>query len=261
MNSFLLATTIGESVIVTLMAVILAAIAVLSIVAFVYRLTYIFRYHKYNTQPNNSDLTARESAEYFLKVAGLEHIKVKQCGFFRFIFLGEGYSYLRKTVFLRRLIINKKSITAVSVACKYVGFAIQDNEGDKKFRFIAKMRIFSYIAPFAFLPIALVGLFIDLVFLQNGIAIGTIITSSIALVYFLLSFLVVLFSIGVEKKSSKRAIAVMREHKVLVEEDLVKVEDMFEILIKAQVIDFVINVLYIIWYILKIVLKAVQKKK
>lgn len=261
MNIFMLNVELGESVVVVLMGVIAAAIAVLSIVAFVYRMTYIFRYHKYNTQPNNSDLTARESAEYFLKVAGLEHIKVKRCGFFRFIFLGEGYSFLHKTIYLRSLIIDKKSITAVSAACKYVGFAIQDHEGDKKFKFIARMRVFSYIAPFAFLPIALLGVFIDLLFLQNGIAIGTIITSSIALVYFILSFLVVLFSIGVEKKSASRAIAVMREHKVLTEEDLVKVEDMFNILIKAQVIDFVINVLYIIWYVLKIVYKVIQKKK
>lgn len=243
-----------------LLIVVGAAIAVCTVIALIYRITIASKYLKYNKEQNDAGMTASEIAQYFLKSVGISDVKVKRAGLFRAMIFGNSYSYYTKTIYLRGLIYNQKSVTAAAMACQKVGHAVQHKNQDKKFLYVAKLRPWMLFAPFAFLPLALLGVLLD-VFVFKSIGIMTIILSSLGLIYFLASFFSVLFTIGVERKSNEQALALLKEHKILSDNDIQKVETLFDTFIKAYVVDFVINILYIVWYILKILIKILGKKK
>lgn len=263
MINFLLAndgTAIASYAITVIIAIIGIAIAVLSIIAFFVRISIMIKYYGYRNLQNSIDMTAKEISDYFLKVTGIEGVKVKKASFFRAMIYGNSYSVYKNTIFLRRSIFNEKSLTAVATACQKVGLAVQHKNKDKKFLTVYKFKPLIIIAPFLFLPIALAGVLLDL-FVFKGVGIFTVITSSIAFLYFIISFVVMMFTISVEKKANEKALELMKEHKILTEEENKKVKSLFDTFIKAYIIDFIINILYIVWYVLKIVLKVINRKK
>ncbi len=132
-----LASSITSVDILTLLLIAVGiAIAVVSILAFVIRISIFVKSHKYNREENSIDMPAQEIADSFLKETGIEGVQVKQAGFFRAIFFGNSYSSYTKTIYLRKSIFQKKSLTAVAIACQKVGLAIQHKEQNKKFLFV-----------------------------------------------------------------------------------------------------------------------------
>lgn len=242
---------------------------VLALFAIVARIRVWVIYLKYNKVKNSEGLTAKESAEKFKNIVGLQNVKVEQCSWWRALFslggplgFGNNYSIYKKTIFLRKNIIDKPSITAVGIATQKVGLALQDKEGNKLYRFTARVKPFLFLAPVLVLPVIIIGVIIDFITIQK-FGYATIISSfSSGLVYFL-TFLIILFTIKVEKKANKQALELMEKENFLTPEERKLVKKIYDAYILLFIAEFVIALFELIRYILKVlrVVNVKAKKK
>ena len=236
--------------------------AFVSLAAEIWKLVLAARYRKYNKEEVQAGLTGSEVARKMLDALGLADVKVVQCGFFSSIFLGNSYSPFKKKIRLRKNIFNAKTLTAVAVASQKVAIAKRDSDGDKKIKARTVFMTFGYFAPFAVLPLVLIGFLIDFLLAGNGIA--TIVLSVIAAVFYVSSFIVVCLNIPIEKRASKMALEFMQKVNLLTAEEQEDAKVLYRTYIISYVLDFISELLYIIWRIIKFLGKmfkfAVNKK-
>ncbi len=232
--------------------------------AFITRIIIWTTYIKFNRIANSENLTAQEAARKFADMVGLQEIPVKKCSWWRAMMstggalgFGNNYSIYKKTIFLRRNILNKNSITAVGIGTQKVGLALQDKEGSKLYRFTAYTKPFVLFAPVLFIPLVVLGVVIDLVTFQ-GIGIGTVICSLAGFAYYLLSFLVILFTIKVEKRANATALRLMEENNFLTEEERGYIKKIYNTYILAYIADFIIALLEVIIKLLKAIQKVAK---
>lgn len=263
--------TLGLSLII-IMGVVALLIVIALIWSAITRIVVMATYLKYNKIANSEDLTAREAAEKFLSVCDIENVEVKKCGFWRSILFiggrgfgfGNSYSIYKKSVYLRKNIIDKNSVTAAAIATQKVGLAYQDKIGDKKFTFVARLKPILLFSPYALIPLSLLGLALDVFVFKTGGLAWTIAFSLIGSILFLLSLILTFYTITVEKRANDQALAMMEENDFLTEEERVQVKKIYNAYLKGYIADFVINLLYLILKILQLVAKAAliaQKNK
>ena len=240
---------------IIIVSVLIGIVAVVSIVA---RLIIFFTYFRNNRRKNSIGLTGKEAARKLLDEAQLQEVEVVKANWLVALIFGNSYRGRKKEIRLRRGIINKKSITSVGLACQKVGLALQDKEGDKKFRFKDRMEFITMFAPASFVPIVVVGLLVD-IFAFKFTGWVTLIFLLIATIYFLLSFIVLLYTIPVEKKACKKALEIMEQTNFLNEEERGYINGLYKAYILAYICDFILALLYIIKMILKILFKMTKK--
>ena len=238
------------------------------IYAFITRISIWVTYHKYNKIANSEGLTAEEAAVKFKDLLGMQDVQVKKCSFWRAMLstggamgFGNNYSIYKKTIFLRKNILNKTSLTAVGLGTQKVGLALQDKEGNKTYQFTARVKPFVFFAPSLVLPLIIIGLLLDLL-VFNTIGISTIIFGGLGLLFYFLSFIIILFTIKVEKRANKTAIKLMEENNFLTAEERVHIQKLYNAYIRAYIADFIIALLELILNILKVLqkLQKIQKK-
>ncbi len=248
-----------EITLVVAIVILSVIIAIASVVAAVLRIILFFRYHKYNTETLESGKSAKDATRELLDKSGLTEVKVEKCGFFRAVFYGNSYSKKTKTIYLRKGIIDKNTVTAVGVGLQKVGLAIQDRDGDKQFNIRAKLQPLFVFAPFLFIPIVLVGAILD-VAVANATGVGTLVSTIIATVFYLVSLVFTFSTIKVEKKANQEALAQIKQANYMTENEIEELEKVFNSYIIAYIADFIITLLEFIRFILKVILKLVQKK-
>lgn len=237
--------------------------------SFITRIVVMITYAKYNKIANSAGITAREAAEAFLKACGIENVPVQKCSFWRAILfvggtgfgLGNSYSIYRKIIFLRKNIIDKNSITAVAIATQKVGLAYQHKIGDKKYAFTARLKPFLLFAPYGLIPLSLFGLALDLFVFKTGGLVYALIFAFIGAALFLLSFLVTLITISVEKRANKDAIQLMEQNNFLTEDERHMVKKLYNAYMMGYIADFVISALYLILKLLQLLFKFSQLNK
>lgn len=234
---------------------VLAAFAVLSLFAAIWKLVVVHRYTKYNRQKVDANLTGSEAAKKLLEGLGINDVQVAQCGFFASIFLGNSYSPRKKLIRLRKNIYNKSTLTAIALAAQKVAIAERDREGDKKIRVRAFLMKLGYFAPFAVLPLFLIGVLIDF-FAYQQFGIFTIVFSAIALVYYLASFIVLILNIPIEKCANKKAIEYFEKTNLLSAKEIEDAKDLYKSYITMYVLDFITELLYLIWRLAKFIWQA-----
>lgn len=244
-----------------------ALLVAATLFAFITRIIVWSTYSKYNKIMNSENLTAKEAAEKFRDLVGISQVSVQQCSWWRALFslggalgFGNNYSIYKKTIFLRKNIIDKASITAVGVATQKVGLALQDKEGSKLYRFTARVKPFVLFAPAAFIPLVLIGVLVDVATI-GSVGITAIITTLAGAAYFILSFLVILFTIKVEKKANATALKLMEENNFLNETERGYIKEIYNAYILAYIADFIIALLEVIKMILKLLLKVSKNRK
>ncbi len=223
------------------------------IFAFVARVLVFHRYRKGNKQQVAIGYTGYQAARAFLDLNGLNDVEVKKCGFWRMLFYGNSYSSRKKTIYLRKNIMNKASVTAVALALQKVALVIQHKEGDKGTKLRTALQPFLPFAPIMFFPIILIGVIFDLILKNTQTFVGTIIASIIAISIFLFAVIMTFVIMKVEKRANQRALAIMEKTNFLQPQELVLVRKIFTAYELAYVADFIVSILAFIRIIIKII--------
>ena len=249
--------------IIILLIILSVAIGVLTLGSTIVRLILLIKYHKLNKKESNTNLTACDLARKVLDANGLGEVQVEKAGFFRMLFFGNHYSVRKKTIFLRKNIINKNSATALGISLQKVGHAIQHKNKAKGFRARYVLSIMSNFSPLIFYGLIIIGLVIDFLtgFKGFGNAPITVIFLIVGIVYYMLVFFALLLTIKIEKRANVMAMEMVRKANLLSEEDTNDLENLLHLYIVADIIDFVITILKIVQLILKLLLQILRNKE
>ena len=232
-----------------------AIIVVMAIVALVMRIIVIIKYQEGNKREVKSGKTGYEIAREMLDKAGLKDVKIEKAGWLRAFFIGNCYSITKNTIFLRKGIINAKSVTSVALALQKVGVAKLCVNGNKTAKTRNIMQIVSLVGPILFVPVVLLGFILDYILFQV-FGIFSIVGIAVGLFLVLAGFIERMLNIPVEKKANKMALSMIRETGVLDEEEIAIVEKVFKAYMIAYICEFIIAVLRIVQIVLEIVMNV-----
>ena len=214
--------------------------------------TYVFTvYLSGNRKQASNGLTGEQAAQALLNQLDIKDVSVRKLGFFQAVLYGNHYNPRKKTIFLRRNILNKSTVTANALAVQKVGLVIQDRNNDKAFKIKAKLQPFIVLAPILFVPLVLVGVAIDIA-LTSNIGIFSVILGSSAFLFLLLSLIFTLVTIKAENKANKTAVEIIEQTNLLEDSEQKRVKRIYKAYLVSYVADFIMSVLYLLRYILRI---------
>ena len=228
---------------------------VMAVAALIMRIIVIIKYQEGNKKEIYSGKTGYEIAREMLDKAGLRDVKIQKAGWFRAFFIGNCYSITKNTIFLRKGIINAKSITSVGLALQKVGVAKLCKSGSKSAKTRNVMQIVSLVGPILFVPVVLLGFIIDYV-LFKVFGVFSIVGIAIGLFLVLAGFIERLLNIPVERKANQMALEMIKETGVLDKEEIVIIEKVFQAYMIAYICEFIVAVLRIVQIVLEIVMNA-----
>ncbi len=233
-------------------------IVVALIVALIVQIVLIFKYKKFNKTPLQNGLTSQQTARSLLDANGLENVQIKKLGFFRRILLfGNHYSVMKKTIFLRKNILDSSSVTAVGIATQKACLAIQHKNKDKNFIFRYVLQILTLFTPLLFYLSIVIGLIIDIVTQFTGIP--TTIGLFVGIGFYLLVFVLQIVNIKVEKKANEQAVEILRSSNIFTEQEIDRFKELLKLYIVADIMVLILSILKLILQILKIFAKTKKK--
>lgn len=162
-------------------------------------------FNKYDQLDTEKRITGKQAAEHILQTAGISNVKVEQVRGR----LTDHYDPRNKVLRLSEATYSQTSVAAVAVAAHEVGHAIQDQ---KEYAFL---KVRSAIAPVVqigssiAMPLILIGLLFQLTGLVN-----------IGILAFGLVVVFQLVTLPVEFDASKRALAILGDTGVFVQEEV-----------------------------------------
>lgn len=234
-------------------------IVVALVVALIVQIVLIVKYKRYNKTPLANGLTSQQTARSLLDSNGLQNVQIKKLGFFRRILLfGNHYSVMKKTIYLRKNILNSSSVTAVGIATQKVCLAVQHKNKDKSFIFRYVLQILTLFTPLLFYGSIVLGLIVDLVTQFTGIP--TIIGLFVGIGFYILVFVLQIVNIKVEKRANEQTVAILQSAKIFNEQEITTLKELFKLYIVADIIVLVLSVLKIILQILKIFARSKKSK-
>ena len=234
-------------------------IVVALVVALIVQIVLIVKYKRYNKTPLANGLTSQQTARSLLDSNGLQNVQIKKLGFFRRILLfGNHYSVMKKTIYLRKNILNSSSVTAVGIATQKVCLAVQHKNKDKSFIFRYVLQILTLFTPLLFYGSIVLGLVVDLVTQFTGIP--TIIGLFVGIGFYILVFVLQIVNIKVEKRANEQTVAILQSAKIFNEQEITTLKELFKLYIVADIIVLVLSVLKIILQILKIFARSKKSK-
>ena len=247
---------VGVGLIIALL-VIGIAIVVASIVCGILRLIIAWNYW-IARKPVASGMTGEQAAREILQRMGVTDVEVKKEGFFRALFYNNHYNPKKKTVYLRRTTFKGKNVTSIALAVQKAALVRQDKENSGRFRARWRLQQCAIFGPLFFLPLVVVGLVIDFVMSLNGTdfsGVATLSMTAVALVLFVISMLLAGLTIPVEKRATREAIEMLQQTEFLSPDELEKAERVLKTYIIAYITDFIIAILKLIQFILKLILQ------
>ena len=236
----------SEGVIIA-MSVVVGLLIIASLFAFGVSIYLWISYAKYNKKQNSCRKTGEQIARTILDRHGLEKIKVSETGS---ILFGNSYSHYFKKVRLRRLTWQKKSVTSLAMAAQKSSLAVLDKENDPDMRTRIRLTPFIYFGPFAFVPMIVIGVLLD-VLLSTGFC-GILLTV-LGLSFYLVSFFMSILVLKTEKKAQERAFEIMKEEGLATEEELEACQKLFRLYNIEYINDMVIALLELIYRVLQII--------
>ena len=227
-------------------------LVVMAIVALIMRIMVIIKYSEGNKIKTSDGRNAMEAARQMLDNAGMKDVDVKKAGWIRAFFIGNCYSITQNTIFLRKGIADKSTITAVGVALQKVGVAKLCKESKvAKTRNI--MQLLSFFGPIFFVPVVLAGFIVDYA-LFHVFGMFSIIALAVGVVLLGSGLISTLLSLPVEKKANELALKMIDEQKILTDEETRVIKKVFKAFVIAYICEFIIAVLRIVQIILEIVM-------
>jgi len=208
-------------------------------------------YFKYNRRQNSRGISGRDAARQILDSNGLQHIRVSTFGSLLF---GNSYSHYFRKVRIRRLTAKKTSITSLAMGAEKSALAILDKEGDSDMRLRVILTPLMYFGPFAFIPLVVVGVIIDImVFNFTGVA--TLVASSIGILIYVISFLLSLMTLKTEIKAQNRACQILASNGMATSEEISMMRDLYKLYNIQYVNDLILEFLQMLLKILQFVAK------
>lgn len=247
------------SIIYILLIAVGVLIGIASLFALISRLIIWGTYVKGNSTLTDNGLTAEETANMLLEQLDLSDVKVEQLGWFKASMYGNHYSARKKTIYLRKNIFNKATITAVALATQKVALAVQHKNKDKSFAVKSKLQPFILLAPILFIPLALVGVLLDFA-ISSQVGTISIVSIILGLLFYLLAFIFTLVNIPVEKKANAMAMKMIVETNIIEANQQGLVKKVYKAYILAYIADFIMSLLYLVQFILRIVFKILERK-
>lgn len=225
-----------------------ALLVIMAIVSWVVSIVLAISYVKYNRRKNSAGVTGAEAARFLLDANGLTDIKVKATGSLLF---GNSYGHYGKCVRIRRLTRNRTSLTALAIGAEKAALAILDREGDPDMK--KRVRIMPLIAfgPFAFIPLLILGVVIDLVVANTG-GIIILVTLALAVVLYVLSLVSTVITLRTEKKAQARSYQLLRDNNLATEDEIKDMEGLFKLYNVQYVNNVIVSSLELIYYLLRL---------
>ena len=209
------------------------------------------KYVRYNRNENKAGINGEQTARKILDKNDLSHIKVSVVGSLMF---GNSYSHFFKKVRLRRWTVKKNSISSMAMGAQKSSLAILDKEGDKDMKTRIILTPFIYFGPLMFLPILIIGVFIDiLLFSFSGFV--TVIAAALGLLFYLASFVMSLMVLKTEVKAQKKALEILEKDGLATLEERDMMKDLFKLYNIQYVNDLILEFLELILRVLMLVAK------
>ena len=229
-----------------------ALIAIVGIYALIVSIWLMVKYVKFNRRNNSAGMTGEEVARKILDDNGLHHIAVKATGSLMF---GNSYSHYFKKVRLRGLIRHQTSLTSIGMGAQKAALAILDKEGDPDMRKRIRLVPIVSFGPFAFIPLLVVGVLLDLyVFGGENIGNGTwtLVLGGIGFLFYAYSIVLSVLTLKTEKKAQKRAYEILRADYGITEEELTALKELFHLYNIQYINDIILSSLEMIYNALRI---------
>ncbi len=263
MNTLLFFNSISQDPGTTALLIALAIVGVLLFAAMMFaiitKIVVAITYTKYNRINCEKGDNALELTEQNLEHCNLENVSVVKASWLRSLLglnvqsYGNSYSTFRKKIFLRKNIVSKSTVTSYAVSTQKVAHAVFDSE--KKYGFYYKIKPLMIFAPVLIIPFIVLGLILDFS-VGSGFGIFTIVLSLVSIGLFLLSFIMLLITIPIEKKANIKAQEILLETNSVTDDEMVGVKKVHKAYILSYVADFIYAILQLVWDILKAILKA-----
>lgn len=110
-----------------------------------------------------------------------------------------------------------------------------------------------YIGPLAFVPMVIIGALLDLYMFKTTNGMYTILLTAIALVFYLLSFIMSIQVLKTEKKAQQRAYDIMKENGMATDEELAMCKKLFRLYNIEYINNMVISLLELVYRVLQII--------
>ena len=237
-----------------------ALLGVMIVVALIMRLIVVIRYFKSNRQTSSTGMTSGQIARFVLDKNGLTDIQVQKSGFFRAWIFGNSYSPRTKTIYLRRTIWEKNSLTAIGIALQKVGVAKMCETGGKSVKVRYAFQVIGLFGPILLLPSIIIGFIIDIV-VFHAIGVFTLAGIGLGLAIVVGGFIVTLLNITIEKKANAMALEMIDEAHYASEEERATIKKLFDTYLIAYICEFIVTILRILQIVLEIVMRAQSGKK
>lgn len=226
-------------------------IIVVALVSVVISIWLAIKYVVYNRRMNSKGITGADAARQILDKNGLQKIRVSVFGSLLF---GNSYSHYFKKVRIRRLTNKKPSITSLAIGAQKASLAILDKEGDKDMKTRIILTPLMYFGPFAFIPLLIVGILIDvIVFGFNGWC--TMIFAGLGLLFYVISFVLSVMVLKTEVKAQKKAVQILKDDDMATEEEIDMMKELFKLYNIQYVNDLIMEFLQMLLKILQFVAK------
>ena len=231
--------------------IVAALILVVAAVSIVISIWLAIKYVAFNRRVNSRNLSGKDAARMILDRNGLQHIKVSVVGSMLF---GNSYSHYFKKVRLRRLTTKKNSITSLAMGAEKSALAILDKEGDPDMKTRVALTPLMYLGPFAFIPIVLLGVVIDLlVFNFSGVA--TLIAAALGIAIYAVSFALSISTLKTEVKAQARACEILKQEDMATEEEIGMMKELFRLYNIQYINDIIMEFLQMLLKILEFIAK------
>jgi Zn-dependent membrane protease YugP len=219
-----------------------ALIAIVGFYATLVSLWLMVKYIRFNRMENSAGLSGKEVARKILDDNGLNNIKVKVTGSLLF---GNSYSHYFKKVRLRRFTRNEKSLTSLGIGAQKASLAILDKEGDPEMK--KRIRLYPLITfgPFMFVPLLLIGTLLDyFVFNQTGYIVLAM--GGLGVLFYVYALVLSVLTLKTEKKAQAKAYEILKKDKLITNEELELLKDLFHLYNVQYINDIILSSLELI---------------
>ena len=227
-------------------------IFVVGIVSLVTSIWLAIRYSKFNKTENSAGMTGQDVARKILDDYGLTHIKVSVTGSIMF---GNSYSHYFKKVRLRRMTRHRTSVVALGMGAQKACLAVLDKENDPDMKKQVRLYPLITFGPFAFIPLILVGAALDyFVFNQSGVC--TYVLGGLGLLFYVYAIVLSVLTLKTEKKAQERAYVYLQDKRMVTEEELADLKELFHLYNIQYINDIILACLELLYTILQILVEV-----
>lgn len=195
-------------------------------------------FERYNNEPCSAKITGGQFALMVSNALTNNKIKVARTKGI----MTDAYSSRAKTVVISDASCDTASIAALTIVSHEFGHALQDLNNSKKFkRNILLMKITKHLG-FLMMPLAIVGIFIMLVFSELFyVGLLLLILSGII---FLLALLLKFLSIPLERDASQRGLKILQDLEIMNEDELKMANELLRSALLTYIGDFLRAILW-----------------